>query len=129
MRFGEYITEICDSTNNEVRMETALSELKKTWSTMKFPKLLVLNVPKNCFELSKKTRLLFRTIFHQRTFRSSDSHSTNGSRSSKLLNKSSRFGPTFNITGLTFVQSSLAQKISESSFQSNHNHSKTLISK
>ncbi|KAK8861127.1 hypothetical protein M9Y10_012822 [Tritrichomonas musculus] len=53
MRFTEDITEIVDGASNEVRMETALAELKKTWADMEFqykpmegfPELKVLYVP------------------------------------------------------------------------------------
>ena len=65
MRFGEDITEICDGANNEVRMETALSELKKTWSSMEFaykpmegfPELLVLNVPEELVQTLEENQV------------------------------------------------------------------------
>ena len=52
-KYTEDITEVVDGASNEVRMETALSELKKTWADMEFqykemenfPELSVLYLP------------------------------------------------------------------------------------
>lgn len=65
MKYAEDITEIVDSANNEVRMETQLADLDKTWRDMtfqykpmeEFPELQVLFVPEELVQTLEENQV------------------------------------------------------------------------
>ncbi|OHS95209.1 Dynein heavy chain family protein [Tritrichomonas foetus] len=65
MKYSEDITEVVDGANNEVRMETQLADLDKTWRDMEFqykempefPELEVLNAPEELIQTLEENQV------------------------------------------------------------------------
>ena len=65
LKYSEDITEVVDGANNEVRMETQLSDLDKTWRDMQFsykempefPELEILNAPEELIQTLEENQV------------------------------------------------------------------------